>query len=389
MRIVFYSIVLNHHQAPVADAFYEILGNDYVFVEIENIGDLKGSTDDFLRRPYLLQAWKSDLHWQRALDLTRTADVCVFSGVQSLPFQKERMKAGLLSFDMSERWLKRGILNIFSSAVFKMWLSYHWGNWRKKPLYKLCCGAFTAGDQYKLGTFSGKCYKWGYFTRIEKFDINTTQDTSTSSITPLMWCSRYLMLKHPELPVLMAQRLKIKGYRFVLDMYGSGKYEIQTKKLVKSLGLEDVVRFMGNRPNDELMREMRKHSIFLFTSDRNEGWGAVANESMSNGCALVSSDAIGSTPYLVKEGKTGLSFKSPRANSSFGNPDNKALDSLCEKVEYLICHPEKQKQIRITAIKQMEDVWSPQNAARSLLALIENLRSNKETPIKDGPCSKA
>ena len=117
--------------------------------------------------------------------------------------------------------------------------------------------------------------------------------------------------------------------------------------------------------------------------------GAVANESMSNGCALVSSDAIGSTPYLVKEGETGLSFKSPRVNSSFGNPDNEALDSLCEKVEYLICHPQKQKQIRITARKQMEEVWSPKNAARSLLALIENLKSNKGIPIKEGPCSKA
>lgn len=389
MRIVFYSIVLNHHQAPVADTFYEILGDDYVFVEIENFGDLKGSIDDFSRRPYLLQAWKSDLQWQSALDLARTADVCVFSGVQSLVFQKERMKVGLLSFDMSERWLKRGILNVFSPAVFKMWLSYHWGSWRKKPLYKLCCSAFAAGDQYRLGTFRGKCYKWGYFTRMEKFDVETTSDVSTSNITPLMWCSRYLMLKHPELPILMAYRLKVKGYRFVLDMYGSGEYETQAKELVKSLGLEDVIHFMGNKPNDELMREMRKHSIFLFTSDRNEGWGAVANESMSNGCALVSSDAIGSTPYLVKEGETGLSFKSPRVNSSFGNPDNEALDSLCEKVEYLICHPQKQKQIRITARKQMEEVWSPKNAARSLLALIENLKSNKGIPIKEGPCSKA
>ena len=53
-------------------------------------------------------------------------------------------------------------------------------------------------------------------------------------------------------------------------------------------------------PNAKILQEMRKHEIFLFTSDRNEGWGAVSNESMSNGCMLVGSDGIGSIPFLVK-----------------------------------------------------------------------------------------
>ena len=32
---------------------------------------------------------------------------------------------------------------------------------------------------------------------------------------------------------------------------------------------------------------MEKADIFLFTSDRREGWGAVANEAMNSACALV------------------------------------------------------------------------------------------------------
>ena len=55
---------------------------------------------------------------------------------------KERLKLGRLSFDMSERWLKRGIINLFSPSIFKMFLSYHLGGWGHKPLYKLCCSAF-------------------------------------------------------------------------------------------------------------------------------------------------------------------------------------------------------------------------------------------------------
>ena len=78
------------------------------------------------------------------------------------------------------------------------------------------------------------------------------------------------MWKHPELPILMARQLKNKGYRFMLDMYGSGEYEIQTRQLAKELDVEDVICFMGVKPNNELLNDMRRHSIFLFTSDKNE-----------------------------------------------------------------------------------------------------------------------
>jgi len=377
MKLVFYSIVLNHHQVPVADAFYEILGDDYCFVETVDLKDNKGSKEDFSQRPYLLKAWKSDEDYGKAMELARTAECCVFSGIQALPFQRVRMKLGLLSFDMSERWLKRGVINVFSPAIFKMLFAYYWGRWYKKPIYKLCCSAFAAKDQRLLGTYRGKCYKWGYFTKVEKFDFEASRDVSISNIATLMWCSRYLILKHPEMPVLMAERLKSKGYRFRLDMYGSGEHENRTRQLAQELGVEDVVSFHGDIPNNELMSDMRRHSIFIFTSDRNEGWGAVANESMSNGCVLVASEDIGSTPYLVKEGFNGFSFKT-------GD-----VDSLTQKIIWLLDHPNDLSQMKVNAIQTMAMTWNPQNAARSLLKLIDDLKNNRESSISDGPCSIA
>lgn len=49
-----------------------------------------------------------------------------------------------------------------------------------------------------------------------------------------MWCSRYLKWKHPEMPVLLAARLKDKGYHFILDMYGNGEYEQAAEQLAKN-----------------------------------------------------------------------------------------------------------------------------------------------------------
>lgn len=391
MKLVFYSIILNNHQANLADEFWGLLGNDYRFVELvePNEGNAKGGIDDYASRPYLIKAWKSEEEWQEAMRLACSAEVCVFSGLPALPFQKERMKRGLLSFDMSERWLKRGWVNLFSPVIFRMWLSYQMGGWRKKPLYKLCCSAFAAADQYKVATFNGRCYKWGYFTQVEEFDVEAPPDVSTSNITPLMWCSRYLMLKHPELPILMAHTLKMRGYHFVLDMFGSGDYEEQTKQLARKLGVEDVVKFRGTMPNEQLMREMKEHDIFLFTSDRNEGWGAVANESMANGCVLVASDAIGSVPYLVKDGVNGLMFKSASTKTSFGNPDQKALDDLTEKVAWLLDNKDRMKEMQRKAVRTMQEVWSPKRAAQNLLQLIDDLQNGRGNSIKEGPCSKA
>lgn len=391
MKLVFYSLILNNHQANVADELWELTNHSYCFVELANLqGDhRKGDTHDYGDRPYLLQAWKNVEAYSRAMELARTSDCCVFSGVQALPFQQERMKLGLLSFDMSERWLKQGILNLFSPAIMKMFLAYHIGRWNRKPIYKLCCSAFAACDQYKVGTYRGRCYKWGYFTRVEKFNYKETPRCTETSTTSFMWCARYLDWKHPELPILLAHRLKDKGYCFVIDMYGSGEYEKAARQLASDLGVTDVVRFMGIKPNDELLADMRKYNIFLFTSDKNEGWGAVANESMANGCVLVASDGIGSSPYLIDDGKTGLLFKSPQTSSNIDKPDMAALDELCEKVEYLLNNPSKQQEIQQRSLALMQNEWNPRVAAERLLVLIDCLRNDQKLPYSEGPCSKA
>ena len=122
---------------------------------------------------------------------------------------------------------------------------------------------------------------------------------------------------------------------------------------------------------------MRKHDIFLFTSNRLEGWGAVANESMASGCALVSSDKIGSTDYLIVHGKTGLKFNS------------ESIDSLSLAVEKLLDNENLLHEIQANAYKSMREQWHPQVAATRLLQLIDEFQKGGDTPFAEGPCSKA
>ena len=380
MQIVFFSNFINHHQANVADELYKLTNGNYTFVELRPIYDwlLKGGYSDLSSRPYVLQAWKSEENMDKAMELLYTSDVALFSCPESWKFEVLRAKTGKLCFDVSERWLKRGWLNLASPRLLK-YFGYYYTVFSQENVYKLCSSAFACGDYYQLHSFKDRCYKWGYFTRVdEDFDVEAHLGVSTSeSVHTLMWCARFLKWKHPELPIMMAERLKRKGYKFMLDMYGSGVELEKTKALAEKLGLSDVVSFKGNMPNDEILNAMRQHDIFLFTSDKNEGWGAVANEAMSNGCAIVGSDAIGSIPFLVKGGENGYTFKS------------RNLDSLCEKVEDLLDNPTKRKQFAINAYRTMCDVWSPRKAAENFLQLVHDIQNGKEISIEEGPCSKA
>ena len=79
MKIVTYSVVLNQHQAPVADELWELTNHQFVFVELVNLGDAKGGTEDYSKRPYLLRSWESDEKHNKAMELARTAACCIFS----------------------------------------------------------------------------------------------------------------------------------------------------------------------------------------------------------------------------------------------------------------------------------------------------------------------
>lgn len=379
MKLAFYCNHLNHHQVRVADELYELLGEDYVFIATlpRNKDSLKGGVD-YSFRPYCILAGESNDAHDKALELARNADVCVFGACsQEYAVERAKQKDCGLSFEMGERWLKRGLINVLSPTLRRWWMNYM-RYYHRKPFYKLCSSAFVAKDDVKLGAYKGRHYKWGYFTGVDcGFDVEASSDVSTTEITPLMWCSRFLSLKHPELPILMAQRLKKEGLQFVLDFYGSGEVEQKSRDMASRLGLDDVVRFHGAIPNDQVLKEMRRHKIFLFTSDRFEGWGAVANEAMSQGCALVGSDAIGSVPYLVENCRNGMIFKS-------GD-----VDSLTDCVRTLIENRSLLEDIRHNAVKTMQTMWSPAVAARNLLKLIDDKKNGRPCSIMEGPCSKA
>lgn len=374
MRIAFYSNHLNIHQVHLMDEFHALLGDEFRFVATmpRNAGELKGG-EDYSSRPYCILAAESASAHEEATRLAINAEVCAFGACsQDYAIKRATQNPHGLSFEMGERWLKHGLLTI-GSPVFRQWAWNYYRYYRKANFYKLCCSAFTARDDERLHAYLGRHYKWGYFTEIPE----NLEPVKPHEQVRLMWCARFIDWKHPEFPIRLAAMLKEASYDAHLDMYGDGVMRPAMEQLSKELNEVDIITFHGNIPNIEIHQAMRYHDIFLFTSDRGEGWGAVLNEAMSNGCAVVASDEIGSAPYLIEDGINGLLFKS------------RSINSLCEKVLYLINHPDRRTEMGRNAYLTMHDLWSPQRAAINLLTLSSDLLKGHESSILEGPCSRA
>ena len=376
MTIVFYCNYLNHHQVAVADEMYGLLGEDFRFVATlpcDN-GQLKGG-GDYSSRPYCILAAETDDGHRQALELAVEADVCVF-GACSQEYAVRRAVANPagMAFEVGERWLKRGWLNVASPVLRAWWLNYR-RYFRKANFYKLCSGAFVAGDDERLGCYKGRHYKWGYFTEVPSSDAPAVE--ASGQCTSIMWCARFIDWKHPELAIYCAKRLKGEGYGFRLDMYGDGPIRGKCEALAKNAGLSNEVNFHGNVHNTEIRQAMRAGDIFLFTSDRQEGWGVVANEAMASGCCIVASDRIGAAPYLVKNGVNGYTFRDGDA------------DSLFKIVKHLIDNQQERMRLSKQAWKDMSTLWHPRRAALNILQLINDLQAGNDTSITEGPCSKA
>lgn len=128
---------------------------------------------------------------------------------------------------------------------------------------------------------------------------------------------------------------------------------------------------------EEVRKYMERANIYLFTSDFNEGWGAVLNESMNSACAVVASHAIGAVPFLLEHKKNGLIYK------------NGDINNLYENVKLLLDNQELSKKLGLEAYLTMKKKWNVKEATSKLLTLAESILSNRPVYYHDGPCSKA
>lgn len=377
MTVTFFSNFLLHHQLPFCNSMYESLRDDFRFVATTHIPQERldmGYKDMSHDYTYSVNSYEDEASFREAQRLADQSDIVII-GAAPQSFFTNRLDKDKLTFRYTERLFKDGKWRIFDPRVAKACYERHTKYRKNKNYYLLCASAYTAPDCKFIHAYKNKMLKWGYFPPLNKIKENNIDPVDDGNVK-LLWIGRFISLKRPDYPVKCLKYLVDNGCNVSLTMIGSGELEDEIKQLAAKLGVTDKITFTGSVPTDKVAEYIQRADVFLFTSNREEGWGAVLNESMSGGCAVVASGEIGSVPFLLSNEKNGLIF-------------NGSLTDLCRKTERLVENRDLRRKLSANALETVYNEWNPETATKRFIELSENLMRGKFEPYKSGPCSPA
>ncbi len=370
MIITLVSSYLNHHQLLFCNALRERC-DEFYYISTGRISRARlrlGYKEldyeyDFVTRTYDGSATKEQVY-----DILAKSDAVIFGSCPN-SFIEYRIKLDKLSFLFSERFFKKGVWRRFYPPTKEKVMS-RIVRFKDRNIYVLCASAFLAWDLSLLGYPADKCYKWGYFPMV---DLLEEYPERKNERVRILWVGRMLRLKRADTALKACRALFKSGVDFKLYFIGDGECSEELKALSDRYGLGEKVSFLGSMPPEEVRKAMLESDIFLFTSDFREGWGAVLNEAMSCGCAVLASSAIGSVPFLIEDGKNGLIYK-------FGS--QKDFD---RKLKILASDKEKRRALGKNAIDTLKNLYSADVAAERLVEFIKG----NGAEYTEGPMSRA
>lgn len=377
MVITFVSNYINHHQIPFCDAMSSLFEDvDFHFVQAMPMEEKRinmGWAVDPKDYPYVSLFYEDKKYCE---ELILNSDVVIFGWTEGITseLEKKRLSSGRLSFRVSERiyrgsrikWLSpRGLLKKYNEHI----------RYRKKPVYLLCAGAYVSADFKLIHAYPNKMLKWGYYPDVKDRSFRVSE---TDNKIRLCWAGRFVKLKHPEYAIELCKELEKFGYDYELKMIGDGYMREELEKSVSDAGLLANVSFLGNLKPEEVTMHMKDSDIFLFTSNYLEGWGAVVNEAMQCGCAVVASREAGAVPFLITDGENGFSYR----NGDCEDFKKKVLSLFQEKYKIL--------QFAKNGYDTIEKVWNAKNASMEFVRFCrEYIDGAVPRPAEIGPMSKA
>lgn len=360
---VFLSNYLNHHQIPFCNEMYRLLGGGFAFIQTEAVEEerVRMGWDKNPSEPYLRLFYREG---EACRQLILDAGLVIFGGTDEEGYVEERLALGRPILRYSERLYKTGQWKAISPRGLRKKYHDHTRH-RKCPVYLLCAGAYVPSDFHIVRAYPGKMFCWGYFPETRRYDAGAllegkgyVSDKAGGRTVPyLLWAARMIEWKHPELAVETAAYLRERGLVFHMDLIGGGALQERVEAMIRAKGLESCVELKGFLRPEQVREHMERADVFLFTSDRQEGWGAVANEAMNSGCALVADHMIGAVPYLVRHGENGYVYRDGHKEELFALTERLVRDrELCRRLGRNAYHT-------------VADAWNAEYAAEALLKL--------------------
>lgn len=380
MRIAFISNFINHHQLPFCNALHKRLGEDFIFIQTEPMEEERKSMgwSDSSGSVSYVKSLFSEEEKALCLEWIENCDVLLAGWTSRTDLVIGRLESGKMTVRISERLYREGQWKAVSPRGLLAKYREH-TKFRKYPAYLLCAGAYVPSDFNLIKAYPGKMYRFGYFPETKKYHLDKLFAMKDSAGTvEIVFAGRFIPLKHPEYMIRLAADLAGEGDLippFRIHMVGDGIMEESLKDMVKENNLQEKVIFYGFQSPEKVRAIMEKCHIHVFPSNELEGWGAVVNESMNSGCAVVGSAKAGAIPYLIKQWENGVAY-----------PDNR-YDMMKEAVRYLMLHESEREEMGYKAYHTIVDYWNADNVADTLLKMIDGWRNGQDYSPSEGPLS--
>lgn len=376
LSLTYCTNIWSHYQASISNEFARQLGDDHfklcLFEAVYEEQRKLGWINDVPDCKWIVGPPSTNDELKRLAQIVCDADVAVLGDCPQ-EVKMARVATGKLTFIMSERMFKeplhlwwrlhprfaRGVI------AFKKNIA------NRANVHHLPIGAYAAGDARRIGAYGERQWTWGYFAEVAR----EAPRPRISGQMRILWVGRLLGWKRVDLLLKAVAGVCLEPTFGGLDIVGSGPEKTELLKLAQNLGLGARCVFHEPVSPDRVRELMRQSDIYVLPSNRNEGWGVVANEAMSEGAVLVANRDAGAARMLVNHGRTGYMFKDGDVGDLTSILRMLLGDlSLCEKV-------------RQAAWKELRRLWLPQVGAMRLIELYQGLLGLGSMPrYENGPC---
>jgi glycosyltransferase involved in cell wall biosynthesis len=254
--------------------------------------------------------------------------------------------------------------------------------WRKalrtllmKPLYSQCARLLAISSRNKafyrsLGVPESKIFMAPYAVDNERFMAAAENARSERlairerlGIDPdvplILYASKFQRRKCPDDLVAAVGKLAERGVNAHLLMIGSGEMDAELRAQVATLGLSNVT-FGGFANQNALPGFYGASDVFVLPSEI-EPFGLIVNEVMCAGLPVVTTDALGCAPDLVKHGETGLLYRA------------RDVAALADALQEIVSNPERGRAMG-QAGKALISRWSFREVYEGLMAATAGFR---------------
>jgi len=181
----------------------------------------------------------------------------------------------------------------------------------------------------------------------------------TSPDVPLiLWLGRMTYSKGPDVLIKALSRVS----RAHLWMAGAGDMRDELVGLVRDLGLQDRVHFLGWR--DDIFNLLSAADLFVCAS-RHEAHGNIILEAWAQSTPVVAARSPG-PEHLIQDGHTGLLV------------ENDCPDSLAEALDRLIDAPEQARRLGVSGNKFLLENFSQNKVIQQYINLFEKAKKKEK-----------